>query len=108
MIDWEIWSVGDPRSDLGWFLICSEPGAHPTAVRVHPGMPPDQELEAEYVQAAAVAPGCMSWFRSLAMAKMAAATALIARNHARAGRVQLSQEICGRALRMLDVAAARL
>ncbi len=25
VIDWEIWSVGDPRIDLGWFLVNADP-----------------------------------------------------------------------------------
>ena len=26
VIDWEIWTVGDPRIDLGWFLVNADPG----------------------------------------------------------------------------------
>ena len=25
VVDWEIWSVGDPRVDVGWFLINADP-----------------------------------------------------------------------------------
>ena len=28
VIDWEIWSIGDPRIDVGWFLINSDPDTY--------------------------------------------------------------------------------
>src|SRR5581483_2132858 len=91
IIDWEIWSRGDPRCDLGWFLLCSEPGAHPTAVRAHPGMPSADALQEEYQRAAKRDAGPVHWFRSLALTKMAASTALIARNNRRAGHSEMGE-----------------
>jgi aminoglycoside phosphotransferase (APT) family kinase protein len=57
VIDWEIWSVGDPRSDLGWLVMHTEPahvfdeqrpGADVEAGRL---VPTGAELVAEYVDA---------------------------------------------------------
>ncbi|WP_236595339.1 phosphotransferase, partial [Mycobacterium intracellulare] len=28
VIDWEIWSIGDPRIDVGWFLINCDPDTY--------------------------------------------------------------------------------
>ena len=37
IIDWEIWSVGDPRIDLLWFLLFADRRRLPTAPRSAPG-----------------------------------------------------------------------
>lgn len=108
IIDWEIWNVGDARCDLGWFLLCSDPGAHPTAVRVHPGMPAASELQAEYERAGGATAEPAPWFRCLALTKMAATTALIARNNRRAGRFGLAGQVGARVGPMLDAAVATL
>ena len=28
VVDWEIWSVGDPRVDVGWFLLNADPATY--------------------------------------------------------------------------------
>jgi len=86
VIDWEIWSVTDPRVDLAWFALCGDAAWHPTAVRDHPGMPPASALVEEYSSAGG--PATMqhaAWFRALALTKMGASTALIAKHHQRRG-----------------------
>ncbi len=57
VIDWEIWSVGDPRSDLAWLLMHADP-AHVfhedrSAADVAAGslVPSQAELLAEYAEA---------------------------------------------------------
>ncbi|UGQ11197.1 phosphotransferase family protein [Yinghuangia sp. ASG 101] len=85
VIDWEIWSVGDPRIDVAWFLLTADPSAHPSAVRKAPGMPgPDALLEA-YRDAGGPGTTGLDWFRALVLYKLAAASALIAKNAARRG-----------------------
>jgi aminoglycoside phosphotransferase (APT) family kinase protein len=33
IIDWEIWSIGDPRNDVAWFLMNCDDVDQPTAIR---------------------------------------------------------------------------
>jgi aminoglycoside phosphotransferase (APT) family kinase protein len=79
LIDWEIWSVGDPRLDLAWFLLNSD-RRHPSCVRPNPEMPPVAELRAAYEQAAGRRVDELAWFAALVRYKQAAASALIAKN----------------------------
>jgi aminoglycoside phosphotransferase (APT) family kinase protein len=79
LIDWEIWSLGDPRLDLAWFLLNSDP-RHPSCVRPQPEMPPVAELRAAYEQAAGRSVAELAWFAALVRYKQAAASALIAKN----------------------------
>jgi aminoglycoside phosphotransferase (APT) family kinase protein len=83
VIDWEIWSVGDPRADLAWFLMMCDPD-HPAAIAGHEtGLPPVAELAQAYVAAAGGPVPGLSWFRGLAAFKQAATTALLAKHAAR-------------------------
>jgi aminoglycoside phosphotransferase (APT) family kinase protein len=79
LIDWEIWSLGDPRLDLAWFLLNSDP-RHPSCVRATPELPPAAELRAAYESAAGRRADELGWFEALARYKQAAASALIAKN----------------------------
>ncbi|MEV7038484.1 phosphotransferase family protein [Amycolatopsis sp. NPDC051061] len=82
VIDWEIWSVGDPRLDLAWLRLMSDP-AHPTAVAPEaPTLEPD-ELLAAY---GSPVPD-LSWFDALVRYKQAAASALLVKNAERRGQV---------------------
>ncbi|WP_201776636.1 phosphotransferase family protein [Allosalinactinospora lopnorensis] len=40
LIDWEIWSIGDPRVELGWFLVFADGANFPGAGRDVPDLPP--------------------------------------------------------------------
>lgn len=57
VIDWEIWSVGDPRSDLAWVLMHAQPAQvfheHRSAADVEAGrlVPTVAELVEEYAEA---------------------------------------------------------
>lgn len=79
LIDWEIWSLGDPRLDLAWFLWNSEP-RHPSCTRRDPEVPPAAELRAAYESAAGARVAELAWFEGLVRYKQAAASALIAKN----------------------------
>ncbi|MWA00945.1 phosphotransferase [Actinomadura sp. LD22] len=85
VIDWEIWSIGDPRLDLAWFLLTADPDAHPSAQRRAPGMPGPDELRAVYADAGGPSTENLEWFEALALFKLAAASALIAKNARRRG-----------------------
>lgn len=93
VIDWEIWSVGDPRPDLAWVLMHTAPSHvfHParSAADVEAGrlMPSVDELLATYVEAR-LAHGAtqadvedatrdLDWFLGVAHFKVAATIAVI-------------------------------
>jgi aminoglycoside phosphotransferase (APT) family kinase protein len=83
VIDWEIWSVGDPRADLAWFLMMCDP-SHPAAIAgPEAGLPPVSELVQVYAAATGGTVPGLSWFRALAAFKQAATTALLAKHAAR-------------------------
>ncbi len=48
IIDWEIWTVGDPRVDVGWFLINADPDTYARPTPYVGLMPPVDELAARY------------------------------------------------------------
>lgn len=48
LIDWEIWSTGDPRVELGWFLVFADGSNFPGVGREVPGLPTEDELVALY------------------------------------------------------------
>jgi len=73
VIDWEIWSVGDPRVDLSWFCYFTDEARHPAASSDEKtGMPTRDEVVARY----GALPD-LDWFDALTRYKEAAATALI-------------------------------
>jgi aminoglycoside phosphotransferase (APT) family kinase protein len=84
VIDWEIWSVGDPRVDLAWMQLICDPLRpslpYPDAVTLEP-----DELAAEYAAAAGHDFSDLDWFGSLVRYKQAAATMLLVKNAARRG-----------------------
>ncbi|MFD6280047.1 phosphotransferase family protein, partial [Streptomyces sp. NPDC060209] len=71
VVDWEIWSVGDPRIDLGWFLLFADHRNFPQLGRAVPGLPTEAELLDAYLGGRPVLPA-MDWFRALGRMKMAA------------------------------------
>lgn len=84
LIDWEIWSLGDPRGELGWFLVFTDGSNFPGAGREVHGLPSEEELIALY--AAQTRPvEAMAWFNALGRFKMAAIMAHNLRRH-REGR----------------------
>ncbi|HLG66333.1 MAG TPA: phosphotransferase family protein [Acidimicrobiales bacterium] len=91
VIDWEIWSRGDPRVDLAWFLMMANPDEtlnRPTC----PGMPSDDELLAAYQAARGTTVADLGWFHALVRYKQAAAAAFIARNARRRGDASASAQ----------------
>ena len=71
VIDWEIWGIGDPRIDLAWFLLFSEPANFPGIGRPVTGLPGEEELVRCYAGPGEELPDLL-WFRALARMKMAA------------------------------------
>jgi len=81
VIDWEIWSVGDPRIDVGWFLINSDPQTYQrVSARV---APPQEELAELYRQELGARGADLAWFTALACFKSAATWSLIVKHNRR-------------------------
>ncbi|QFU91087.1 phosphotransferase family protein [Amycolatopsis sp. YIM 10] len=75
LIDWEIWSVGDPRVDLGWFGVFTDGRLFPGSGRVVEGLPSERELGEAYREARGDDGGTAEatvWFSALGRMKMAA------------------------------------
>lgn len=68
VVDWEIWSTGDPRTDLGWFLLFADHRNFPALGTAVPGLPSEAELLDVYGGSVPA----MAWFRALGRMKMAA------------------------------------
>lgn len=84
LIDWEIWSPGDPRVELGWFLVFADGANFPGVGREVPGLPTADELVGRYTGAAPALPD-LTWFDALGRFKMAAIMGHNLRRH-REGR----------------------
>lgn len=83
LIDWEIWSAGDPRVELGWFLVFADGENFPGVGRAVPGLPGEDELTDRCTGGR---PGeAQSWFNALGRFKMAAIMGHNLRRH-REGR----------------------
>ncbi|MFB9315263.1 phosphotransferase family protein [Nocardioides plantarum] len=86
LIDWEIWSVGDPRVELGWFLVFADGTNFPGVGRELPGLPSEDELVSRYVAGAGLDRlDDLVWFHALGRFKMAAIMGHNLRRH-REGR----------------------
>jgi aminoglycoside phosphotransferase (APT) family kinase protein len=78
LIDWEIWSLSDPRLDLAWFLFFTDEAHHPMARNPAPtGMPPAGALLDAYGTESGAPPVDLEWFHCLIRYKEAAATSLL-------------------------------
>jgi aminoglycoside phosphotransferase (APT) family kinase protein len=84
LIDWEIWSPGDPRVELGWFLVFADGANFPGVGREVPGLPEAGELVERYADGGPV-PRDLTWFDALGRFKMAAIMGHNLRRH-REGR----------------------
>jgi aminoglycoside phosphotransferase (APT) family kinase protein len=89
LIDWEIWSVGDPRTDLAWLLAYTDPvqrfveeldGPNQAAADA---MPDRDELLAEYVTLRPTPVRDLHWFLAYCYYKIASTTAALAKRNRR-------------------------
>ncbi|QGG41559.1 phosphotransferase family protein [Aeromicrobium yanjiei] len=91
IIDWEIWSLGDPRIDMTWFTFFTDEAQHPA---VEPGVvagtPTRQELIRAYETAADATLADLPWFDALTKYKEAAATALLIKRDLKSGGMSIS------------------
>jgi aminoglycoside phosphotransferase (APT) family kinase protein len=86
VIDWEIWSIGDPRVDAGWFLINCDPRTYGRPTRYSAAAPQVDELVAVYREELRTPVPEVDWFCALACFKSAATWALIVKHNRRRSR----------------------
>ena len=104
VIDWEIWTVGDPRVDLGWFLVNADPDTYRRPTRYAAALPSPSELAAIYGDVPD-----LDWFRALACFKSTATWALIVKHNRRRPDPDPGVEAVAADLpRLLDRARAEL
>jgi aminoglycoside phosphotransferase (APT) family kinase protein len=84
VLDWEIWSVGDARTDLAWMMMWASTDNPGTSVR---GVftPDPAQLQAWYEAAAGHPVPDLDWVQGLIRYKSAAVAALLAKNAAKRG-----------------------
>jgi aminoglycoside phosphotransferase (APT) family kinase protein len=92
VIDWEIWSIGDPRVELGWFLVFADGTNFPGVGREVPGLPSEEQLLAAYT-GGGPAPVAMDWFNALGRYKMAAIMGHNLRRHREGRHEDPAQEL---------------
>ncbi|OBG27547.1 acyl-CoA dehydrogenase [Mycobacterium sp. 852002-51057_SCH5723018] len=110
VIDWEIWSIGDPRIDVGWFLINCDPDTYQRVPASAGIAPPTDELAEIYQSELGCEITDLGWFRALACFKSAATWSLIVKHNRRrrCPRDELEAmapslpRLLGRAASMLD------
>jgi aminoglycoside phosphotransferase (APT) family kinase protein len=83
VIDWEIWSVGDPRVDVGWFLTSADPRTYGRSTRYVDSLPEPAELAAIYRGAFRREVPELGWFEALACFKAVATWSLIVKHNRR-------------------------
>jgi aminoglycoside phosphotransferase (APT) family kinase protein len=81
IIDWELWGLGDPRTDFAWFLLHRDPAGNPHGDREAPGMPAAEELLETYEASLGQSVGDLRWFSALVRFKQAAAGALLVKHN---------------------------
>lgn len=85
IVDWEIWSIGDPRVDLGYFGVFADHRNFPGIGTEVAELPSERELTEICLRAGGRDPGGMDWFGALGRFRMAAIMAHNLRRH-REGR----------------------
>ncbi|TFV60380.1 phosphotransferase family protein [Mycobacterium sp. PS03-16] len=98
VIDWEIWSVGDPRIDVGWFLVNADPRTYRRPSPYAASVPPVDDLAGCYADALGAQVPDLQWFMALACFKSTATWALIVKHNRRRARPHPDLEAMAREL----------
>jgi aminoglycoside phosphotransferase (APT) family kinase protein len=121
IIDWEIWSVGDPRTDLAWLLAYADPvqrfverrdAANQAAADA---MPDRDSLLEEYLAVRRAQVADLPWFLAYCYYKIASTTAVLIKQNRRRPKPDPGLEIAATSLpaviergrEMLDLAWTR-
>jgi aminoglycoside phosphotransferase (APT) family kinase protein len=87
VIDWEIWSVGDPRIDLAWLTFFTDDAGHPAvAPGTVAGTPAGCEIVRAYEDALGRSVPELGWFDALTRYKEAGVTGLLIKRATKLGR----------------------
>ncbi len=87
VIDWEIWSVGDPRIDLAWLTFFTDDAGHPAvAPGTVAGTPTRREIVLAYEDALGRSVPELAWFDALTRYKEAGITGLLLKRALKLGR----------------------
>jgi aminoglycoside phosphotransferase (APT) family kinase protein len=87
VIDWEIWSVGDPRIDLAWLTFFTDDAGHPAvAPGTVAGTPAGRDIVRAYEDALGQPVPELGWFDALTRYKEAGVTGLLLKRAAKLGR----------------------
>jgi aminoglycoside phosphotransferase (APT) family kinase protein len=108
VLDWEIWSLGDPRVDVGWFLLNADPDSYGRTTPYTGRTPSVEELARLYARSAGRAVADLRWFQALAAFKSAATWSLIVKHNRRRTVPDAAVEAMVPALGRLLELAARL
>lgn len=109
VIDWEIWSIGDPRIDAGWFLINCDPDTYRRVAPADGMVPPIAELAELYRSEMGCEVSDLAWFTALACFKSAATWSLIVKHNRRRAAPRAELEAMAAVLpRLLDRATSTL
>ena len=87
VIDWEIWSVGDPRIDLAWLTFFTDDAGHPAvAPGTVAGTPTGREIVRAYENTIGASVPDLGWFDALTRYKEAGVTGLLLKRAHKLGR----------------------
>lgn len=107
VIDWEIWSLGDPRVDAGWFLLNADPDTYGRSTPFVGATPAPAELASRYQEALGRELPHLGWFVALASFKSAATWSLIVKHNRRRSspdpQLEAMAPALGRLLERVDV-----
>ena len=93
VIDWEIWSIGDPRIDAGWFLINSDPQTYHRGTPYDSHVPGIGRLAACYTEARETDVADLRYFMALACFKSTATWSLIVKHNRRRAEPRAELEV---------------
>jgi aminoglycoside phosphotransferase (APT) family kinase protein len=112
VIDWEIWSVGDPRVDLTWLTFFCDDAGHPSKASDLPsGMPAGAEVRAAYVAAGGEEFPDLAWFDALTYYKEASLTSLLIKRAEKGADREVAERLVQfipKLGHLLDMATAKL
>ncbi len=83
VVDWEIWTVGDPRIDIGWFLANADPATYRRRTRYTDALPSPAQLVEVYANAVGGEVPDITWFQALACFKTTSTWSLIVKHNRR-------------------------
>src|SRR5215469_2038855 len=87
VIDWEIWSLGDPRVDLSWLTYFTDDAGHPAvAPGTVAGTPAARDVVRAYEDARGRSVPELGWFDALTRYKEAGVTGLLLKRAMKLGR----------------------